>query len=118
MAPQGARCGHGINRTQKHNRARREDVRLELVGRFPLTLIAAPCSANDRRNTASFIPRSFSNDKLKTINKIVDYAIMLITQFNELEDLDKYLNHPVHLEVSKYIEGAMETSASLCYRTQ
>jgi hypothetical protein len=29
---------------------------------------------------------------------------MLIIQFNELEDLDKYLNHPVHLEVSKYIK--------------
>jgi hypothetical protein len=45
------------------------------------------------------------------------YDIMLITQFNELEDLDKYLNHPVHLEVSKYIKDTMETGASLCYRT-
>jgi hypothetical protein len=45
------------------------------------------------------------------------YDIMLITQFNELEDLDKYLNHPVHLEVAKYIKDAMETGASLCYRT-
>jgi hypothetical protein len=45
------------------------------------------------------------------------YDLMLITQFNELEDLDKYLNHPVHLEVSKYIKDAMETGASLCYRT-
>jgi hypothetical protein len=45
------------------------------------------------------------------------YDIMLITQFNELEDLDKYLNHPVHLEVSKYIKDAMEAGASLCYRT-
>jgi hypothetical protein len=45
------------------------------------------------------------------------YDIMLITQFNELEDLDKYLNHPVHLEVSTYIKDVMETGASLCYRT-
>jgi hypothetical protein len=45
------------------------------------------------------------------------YDIMLITQFNDLEDLDKYLNHPVHLEVSKYIKEAMEAGASLCYRT-
>jgi hypothetical protein len=45
------------------------------------------------------------------------YDIMLITQFNEMEDLDKYLNHPVHLEVAKYIQAAMETGASLCYRT-
>jgi hypothetical protein len=46
-----------------------------------------------------------------------NYDIMLITQFNELEDLDKYLNHPVHLEVSEYIKSAMETGASLCYMT-
>jgi hypothetical protein len=46
-----------------------------------------------------------------------DYDIMLIIQFNELEDLDKYLNHPVHLEVSKYIKEAMEVGASLCYKT-
>jgi hypothetical protein len=44
-----------------------------------------------------------------------DYDIMLIIQFNELEDLGEYLNHPVHLEVSKYIEEAMEAGASLCY---
>jgi hypothetical protein len=45
------------------------------------------------------------------------YDIMLMTQFNELEDMDAYLNHPVHLEVAKYIKDAMETAASLCYRT-
>jgi hypothetical protein len=45
------------------------------------------------------------------------YDIMLVTQFNELEDLDEYLNHPVHLEVAKYIKDAMETGASLCYST-
>jgi hypothetical protein len=45
------------------------------------------------------------------------YDIMLITQFNEFGDLDKYLNHPVHLEVSQYIKNAMEAGASLCYES-
>ncbi|MDR2615826.1 MAG: Dabb family protein [Oscillospiraceae bacterium] len=44
------------------------------------------------------------------------YDIMLITQFDEFDDLDEYLNHPVHLEVSEYIKNAMETGASLCYK--
>ena len=45
------------------------------------------------------------------------YDIMLITQFNEFGDLDKYLNHPVHLEVSQYIKNAMDAGASLCYES-
>jgi hypothetical protein len=45
------------------------------------------------------------------------YDVMLITQFNELENLDEYRNHPVHLEVSKYIKEVIETGASFCYRT-
>jgi hypothetical protein len=46
-----------------------------------------------------------------------DYDIMLTVQFNDLGDLDKYLNHPVHLEVSKYIKDAMEIGAPLCYES-
>ncbi|GHV17388.1 hypothetical protein FACS189493_4910 [Spirochaetia bacterium] len=45
------------------------------------------------------------------------YDIMLITQYNSLEDLDTYLKHPVHVEVAKYIQEAMDTGASLCYET-
>ena len=45
------------------------------------------------------------------------YDIMLITQFNEFGDLDKYLNHPVHLEVSQYIKNVMDAGASLCYES-
>jgi ABC-type polysaccharide/polyol phosphate transport system ATPase subunit len=45
------------------------------------------------------------------------YDIMLITQFNEFGDLDKYLNHPVHLEVSEYIKNVIDTGASLCYES-
>jgi hypothetical protein len=46
-----------------------------------------------------------------------DYDIMLIAQFNGLDGLHEYLNHPVHLEVAKYITDAMEAGASLCYET-
>ncbi|MDR3259489.1 MAG: Dabb family protein [Fusobacteriaceae bacterium] len=43
------------------------------------------------------------------------YDIMLITQFNTVEDRKLYLDHPVHVEVAKYISDVTEVSASLCY---
>lgn len=45
------------------------------------------------------------------------YDIMLITKFASMEDLNSYLAHPVHVEVSKYIVGVLETGASLCYES-
>jgi hypothetical protein len=46
------------------------------------------------------------------------YDVMLITRFNEMEDLKTYLEHPAHLEVSNYIKNAMDNGASLCYKTK
>ena len=43
------------------------------------------------------------------------YDIMLINTFNTLEDIQTYLVHPVHVEVSDYIKDVIESSASLCY---
>jgi hypothetical protein len=43
------------------------------------------------------------------------YDIMLITQFNVIEDRKLYLDHPVHLEVAKYITSVTDINASLCY---
>jgi Stress responsive A/B Barrel Domain len=43
------------------------------------------------------------------------YDIMLLTKFATMKDLESYLVHPVHLEVSKYISTVLETVASLCY---
>jgi hypothetical protein len=43
------------------------------------------------------------------------YDLMLITKFSAFEDLDKYLNHPAHLEVAAYMKDAAAASASLCY---
>ncbi len=44
-----------------------------------------------------------------------NYDIILITKFSSLEDLDKYLIHPNHLEVAKFIGSVLDTQASVCY---
>jgi len=45
------------------------------------------------------------------------YDLILITKFASMEDLDAYLIHPVHIEVSKYIAGVVETGAAVCYES-
>jgi hypothetical protein len=43
------------------------------------------------------------------------YDIMLINSFNSPDDLQTYLDRPVHVKVAEYITSAMEKAASLCY---
>ena len=43
------------------------------------------------------------------------FDILLITHFDSMEDMDAYLIDPVHVEVSKYIAGVIESGASVCY---
>lgn len=43
------------------------------------------------------------------------YDLMLIVQYETMEDLEAYLVHPVHVEVSGYIAGVLESAASFCY---
>lgn len=45
------------------------------------------------------------------------YDLMLIVQYETMEDLEAYLVHPVHVEVSAYIAGVLESAASFCYET-
>ncbi len=45
------------------------------------------------------------------------YDMILITQFDSMEDFDSYLIHPVHMEVSKYIISVLETGAAVCYES-
>ena len=45
-----------------------------------------------------------------------NYDIILITKFASIEDLDKYLAHPAHLEVAKFIGSVLDTQASVCYK--
>jgi hypothetical protein len=48
---------------------------------------------------------------------VSSYDIILITKFASMEDLEAYLVHPVHVEVSKYIVGVLETGAAVCYES-
>jgi hypothetical protein len=48
---------------------------------------------------------------------VSSYDIILITKFASMEDLEAYLVHPVHVEVSKYIAGVLETGAAVCYES-
>jgi hypothetical protein len=43
------------------------------------------------------------------------YDIMLINNFNSPDDLQTYLDHPVHVKVAEYIASVLEKAASLCY---
>lgn len=45
------------------------------------------------------------------------YDILLVTYFSSMKDMDAYLSHPVHVEVSNYIAGVVEASASVCYES-
>jgi len=46
------------------------------------------------------------------------YDIMLITKFETMKDLDSYLIHPLHVEVSRYISTVLGSGASLCYESK
>lgn len=43
------------------------------------------------------------------------YDMLLITHFSSMEDMEAYLINPVHVEVSKYIAGVLESGASVCF---
>lgn len=45
------------------------------------------------------------------------FDLILITKFDAMDDLEAYLIHPVHVEVSQYIGSVLETGASVCYET-
>jgi hypothetical protein len=46
------------------------------------------------------------------------YDLMLINSFNSPEDLQTYLDHPVHQKVAEYITPVIEKAASLCYEVK
>lgn len=43
------------------------------------------------------------------------YDLVLITEFNSEEDLDKYRNHPAHVEVLKFLKEVTEKTAVVDY---
>lgn len=50
-------------------------------------------------------------------HEAMSYDLILITQFASMEELNAYLVHPVHVEVSKYIADVLETGAAVCYES-
>ena len=55
------------------------------------------------------------NSEVKTDVRGGEYDIMLINTFNCVEDIPLYVNHPLHLDVAKYVAEAKEASVSFCY---
>lgn len=45
------------------------------------------------------------------------YDILVIAQYDSMKDLEAYIVHPVHVEVSKYIASVLDTSAVVCYES-
>lgn len=45
------------------------------------------------------------------------YDLMQIVQYESLADLEAYLVHPVHVQVSEYIAGVLQSAASFCYES-
>jgi hypothetical protein len=45
------------------------------------------------------------------------YDLALVAKFDSLEDLQSYLNHPLHVEVVKYLQGNRRSSVTVDYET-
>jgi DNA-binding Lrp family transcriptional regulator len=55
--------------------------------------------------------------KVETDIRSGSYDLMLIVQYDSMEDMEDYLVHPYHVQVSGYIAGVLESGASLCYES-
>ncbi|MFE4711178.1 MULTISPECIES: Dabb family protein [unclassified Paenibacillus] len=45
------------------------------------------------------------------------YDLMFVTQYDSMSDLDAYMVHPLHMEVTQYIGSVIDTGASVCYES-
>jgi hypothetical protein len=45
------------------------------------------------------------------------YDLAVIGNYDSLQDFDAYLNHPVHLDVSKYIGTVVDSVAAVCHES-
>ncbi len=46
------------------------------------------------------------------------YDIALVTKFDSLDELEAYQQHPVHLEVAKYMTSVTESAAAVDYESE
>lgn len=42
----------------------------------------------------------------------------LMLKLKDRNHMDKYLSHPVHLEVAQFVAGVLDTQASVCCETK
>ena len=47
----------------------------------------------------------------------VSYDLIFFTKFDSLDDIDVYINDPVHQGVGKLIGSMIESQAAVCYET-
>jgi Stress responsive A/B Barrel Domain len=45
------------------------------------------------------------------------YDLAVVVKFDSLEDLEVYQNHPVHVEVLKYLQGIRKSVVTVDYET-
>lgn len=45
------------------------------------------------------------------------YDLMLVTKFDSMEDFDRYLEDPIHVEVADYVTNNIVSGASVCYES-
>ena len=45
------------------------------------------------------------------------YDLAVVAKFDSLEDLQSYMNHPLHVEVVKYLQGNRRSSITVDYET-
>ena len=43
------------------------------------------------------------------------YDLIFLTKFESIEDMDVYINDPIHQEVGKLIGNMIESQAAVCY---
>lgn len=46
---------------------------------------------------------------------MASYDMIFFTKFESLEDMDAYINNPVHQEVGKSIGGMIEAQSAVCF---
>ena len=46
------------------------------------------------------------------------YDLIFFTKFESVEDMEKYINDPVHQETGKLIGSMIEAQAAVCYETK
>ncbi len=51
------------------------------------------------------------------IHSYRSYDLALVAKFDSLEDLQAYQNHPVHVEVVKYLQGVRQSTVTVDYES-